>query len=1064
MPASENMTKLEGKERSVNFVEKVSSAKLETIENETCIRPRFASHTLSSMMKRRTPINPRKKSSSSMKSAKASKKLQKNVIYSRLSGIYKRRSVTKQSKSMQVLRTVLKREKRDHYRVSVSRQDSELTGTVCECAENSLVFLSSDLIKDVSRDMKKCAASPAKSMVFHSEPAKVDQPDVKRVEDSHAHLLEKMRHTDSYLSSCLQSNTEIRDDIKDRTIIDIAHQSQTSDEEKKFANSHRKVKVLHCKSRPSESGERLAVEDFSNENCFTFETQLNRQSVSMSVNNATTDRKYTFRRGNRKTWAIRKAETERYDVPTHVNVDRRYNVDLQSSRNSKFMRHVDNSRDKDDRSVVNCAASTRKKDTFQKNLVFINQRVWRPPGVTKSSIIKSATSSTQPTSQKSSRSTEKSIATTENKYSSIEHVEILNSESTSTSISVNQSKILMKENRDPRANGVTKICEHLAKAKQQQRLQSGGTLPKKGRSTTKVDSKTSNNNNEANPTSSRSRSRLKSKSRHWQTIIPRVPSRNWNEQSRTESVMIYNRRSRPSEVIHALKEIINGVKENEDVEDNAANVSNNDVFNNEKSDSELQALSNRDASAEISQNGEAHFIKNKHFDEPNQSFDQSFGKSINTQTEEGLDSTKILKLIHVTTQSSASCNNVVETGCNTLYHNAICKDAGISCDLIGLTNSKTNIDSTAIEDKTPILEDVPLHAKSITHAESNVEDEYPDKSKKLPISECKQTSSTEMTLKLEDYDIFEISAKMTNNCIGDEEKIMDENFQTVLKLPKTIDDKINIDIDTRQASTKYSSDSIDNLFSEKPSRPSSSIYDYDASCSSEELAEYLENDVQHGNMVMSELKVENIPSDLIAAFELAAERACNLHKAIIIYYENLIPGRTEKSDEETAEDYETVERCASFINCEIENRKKSECDAKPCRFHVTNGEDIDGFSTCSTRSGNSVQICEPAIHKLLLTDYCKLVNNKKKMKSSELLIGSMREEEYAYKVLQSKKDENDSGDFEAAEAIKTLTLPMTIEKTSSSISRENLLPLIYCILCSIVFWYLQVSFQCDPAT
>lgn len=34
-----------------------------------------------------------------------------------------------------------------------------------------------------------------------------------------------------------------------------------------------------------------------------------------------------------------------------------------------------------------------------------------------------------------------------------------NSESASTS--ANQSKMLMKENRDPRANRMTKICEHL---------------------------------------------------------------------------------------------------------------------------------------------------------------------------------------------------------------------------------------------------------------------------------------------------------------------------------------------------------------------------------------------------------------------------------------------------------------------------------------------------------------------------------------------------------------------------------------------------------------------------
>lgn len=591
-------------------------------------------------------------------------------------------------------------------------------------------------------------------------------------------------------------------------------------------------------------------------------------------------------------------------------------------------------------------------------------------------------------------------------------------------------------------------------AKQQQRLQNGGTLSKGKRSTTKVGPKTSNNRNEMNPirSRSRSRSRPKSKLRHWQTDTQRASSRNWNKQNRTESAVINNRGSRPSEIIHALKEI-NGVKENEAVEDYIAK-SNNDVFNNKESDIGLQALSNRDASVEMLQNGKTHFIKNKHFDEPNQSFDRSFGKLISTQTDESNDSMEILKFIQVAMQSSLSCNNVVETGCNTIHYNAICKDAGISCDLIDLTNSKGDVDSTAmIEDKTPTLENVPFHAKFITHTESNAKDEYSDKSKKPSMSECQQTSSTEMTLKLEDYDIMEmeIPVKTTSNFIKDEEK-MDENFHTVFK---NSHDKINIDIDT-QAFTKYSSDSVDNLFLERP-RPSSSIYEYDASCSSEELAEYLENDVQHGNIVMPELKVENIPNDLIAAFELAAERARNLQKAIIIYYENLIPGGTEKPNEGTTEDYETVEKCVCFVNYEIENRKRSERDSKSCRFHVTNGEDIDRFSTCSTRSSNSVQICKPAIHKFSLTDYCEFVNQKE-IKSSELVIDSIREEKYALEVLQSKEDENDSGDFEAAESIKTLALLMTVEKTSPTLLRENLLALVYCILCSIIFWYLQVSF------
>ncbi|KMQ92875.1 hypothetical protein RF55_7087 [Lasius niger] len=631
----------------------------------------------------------------------------------------------------------------------------------------------------------------------------------------------------------------------------------------------------------------------------------------------------------------------------------------------------------------------------------------------------------------------------------------------------------MKENRDPRANRVMKICEHLAEAtaKQRQRLQSGGTIPKRRRSTTK--------RNDENPT------RPKSRSHHWQTVTSSESSRNWDEQYRTESTVIYSRRSRPSEVIHALKEIINNVREDEDVEENAVNVSNNDVFNNKEDDNELQTLPNCDISAGMSQNDEVYFTKNKHFDEPNQPFDQSICKSTSTQTEESLDSKEVLKLTQIAKQSSPNCNNVIETGCNTMHYNAIYKNAEVSCDLIDSTNSKTDIDSTEIEDKTPTLEDVPVHTESIKCAENSTEDEYSDKSKKLLVSECKQTLNTE-TLKL-DYDVMETPAKTENNFIRDEEEIIDENSQTFLKLSKNSDDKTNIDIDTHPESTKYSNDSGDNSFSEKSHRPSSSIYDYDASCSSEELAEYLENDVQYRDIAMSELKMENIPSDMIATLELAAERARNLQKAIIIYYENLIPGRAEKRDEETAEDYETVERCASFPSCEIGNRERSECDAKYCRFDATNGEDIDRFSACSSKSGNSVRMCEPALQKLSLADYCELLNQEEErailprekaiaksslnersdlaeVKSLMQLLVHRSQEEYALEMLQSEEDENDGEDFEAAGAIKTLALPMTIEKTPSIISRENLLPLIYCILCSVVFWYLQFSFRCDPAT
>ncbi|XP_072745805.1 uncharacterized protein [Anoplolepis gracilipes] len=1345
MSERENVRKLEGKERSVDFVKKVSSAKLETIKSETCIRPRFANHTLSSLMKRRTPINSRKKSSTM--STRASKKSQKSLVYNRPSGIYKRHSITKQNKSMQALMTILKWEKAD-YRASVSRQDSELTGTVCECTENTLVFLSSDLIKDVSRNLKKFAASPAKSVISRGEPTKVVNQPEKRVEDSHAHLEEKMKRTD--LSPCLQDNTEenIRDNMKENcTTIDIARQSQPSDVEKKLANSHREIKVLHRRPKPNKPEERLA-EDFSNKDCSAIETQIYRQNGPANVNDATTDnRKYAFRRGNRKTWAIRKAEIK------HVNDERTYNVNLQSSRNSKFVRHVNNSRDKDDRSVVNCAVSIQNKGTFQKNLVFHNnQRVWRPPGVTRPSVIKSTMSLTQPTSQKSSKSTKRAIASMKNKYSSIEHTEMLNSEPTNASTSVNQSKMVMKENRDPRANRITKICEHFAEAKQQQRLQSGGTLSKK-RHPTKGDSNTSNNHNNANPT----RSRPTSRSRHWQTIKPREYSRNWNEQNRTESAVIYNKRSKPSEVIHTLKEIINGVKIDEDVEKNAVNMSNYDVFNNKESDSGLQALSNRDISAKMSQNDKTNFIKNKHFDEPNRSFNQSVQKSISTQKEERPDSTESLKLTQIATQSSSYNNNIVKVGCNTTHYNIICRDAEVSCALISSTNSKADIDSTAIgdktmtledvpvhaesimhaesnaedeyfdkskklpiseckrtlstemtleledydimdtpakptsnfirdekiingnsqallkllenfddktmtledvpvhaesimhaesnaedeyfdkskklpiseckrtlstemtleledydimdtpakpisnfirdekiidgnsqallkllesfddktmtledvpvhaksimhaesnaeneyfdkskklpiseckrtlsaemtleledydimdtpakasnnfirddekiidgnsqallkllesfDDKTMTLEDVPVHAKSIMHAESNAEDEYFDKSKKLPISECKRTLSTEMTLELEDYDIMDTPAKPTSNFIRDKEKIIDENSQTLLKLLENFDDKPNIVINRPQTFDRDNVNYIwQYLFTERYPLPSSSIYNYNYPWTDEEIAKCYGIESEHEDMsscsseeVMSESNVKNIPSDVTAASELAGECA-SFYKAGELYkfinYENLSfpkPEEIKNRDEETIEDYEIVEKGGSCVNCEIVNRSRSKCDAKCCCFDMANAEDNDGFSTCSSRSSNSVQMCECdiSLYKLPISKYYQLVKQKKIKSLSELMVQGMIEKEYKFKVLQLVDDMKeykglqlieDENNDETAGAVKTLALPTTAEKTFSIISLENLLSLIYFILSFIVFWYLEVWFQFDPAT
>lgn len=588
--------------------------------------------------------------------------------------------------------------------------------------------------------------------------------------------------------------------------------------------------------------------------------------------------------------------------------------------------------------------------------------------------------------------------------------------------------------------------------KQRQKLQSGGMLPKKKRSRTKIASKVLDKCDDANPTLA------KSKSRHCQTrkIIPNESSNNI-EEHRTEPTLTY-RKSRTLEVIHTLRKIIDSVRENDDAEEN---VKRNDHEKNDNN--EMQMSPNNDTL----QNDKLHSTKDINLDEA----DRYSRRSISTQVkldspsyheidaEKDQDLMEILNLTRiVATQTLPSyIRNVVDIGCNTPV--IVCNDVGVSCDLIGSTDL-TEMEPTMIEDKS--TSNVHIEPSSI---KVNVENEDINRNKELLLSECKEILNTR--LKLENCDI---PANTINDVAGEIEKIMrEEVYRIFFKSLKNSDDNTNVDIDEEQESTKCSSNhnvsstSINNLFSEK-SR--SSICDYDTSCSSEEI-------------------VEDLTSDVIATFELAAERARNLHEAVIIYHKNLMSRESGKQNEEKVEDYETsefsdeqncFEKYTSFISRENENKIRSECDAI---CHFVNNEYFSGFSTCSSRDSSSDRTCgtkflksskdgnyvgmkreeenavfsenERAIARSILNKRSDLEDVKSMMQ-----LVHRTQEDYALELLESEK----SFDMEKIKNDKILALPAANKKTSL-ISREYLLSFIYCIVYTVVFWYLQYSFRCD---
>lgn len=351
--------------------------------SEKRTRPHFASHTQSSLMKRRPPMNLKKKSS--IKNVNESKKSKGNVIL-RLSGIRKKRSsIMQQSRSMQMMIMILKQQQ--DRRSTIFLSGSELIKT--DRLESSLTSFQNNLIMDVSHNFKKCASSPVKLTILRDELPKVVDESERHAENSHA-------SEDEINCTGRDSSENIHVSFENHAIVDVTYRLQLhSSDEEDSADSRREAEAHYG----TESEEK--PNDLPNEDCSEIETQV--QSVNVATN----------RKRMRKIWTSKKVEIQN----EHIDVNRAYRINVQNSK------HIANPQDNsaNDKPAVNDNVIVRKKSAHQKNRAF-NQRAWRPAGISKTWVMKSATS-LQPISQKPSHLSEKSTASSKNKYSSTKHVE-----------------------------------------------------------------------------------------------------------------------------------------------------------------------------------------------------------------------------------------------------------------------------------------------------------------------------------------------------------------------------------------------------------------------------------------------------------------------------------------------------------------------------------------------------------------------------------------------------------------------------------------------------------------
>lgn len=440
----------------------------------------------------------------------------------------------------------------------------------------------------------------------------------------------------------------------------------------------------------------------------------------------------------------------------------------------------------------------------------------------------------------------------------------------------------------------------------------------------------------------------------------------------------------------------------------------------------------------------------------------------------------------VGTQTLPRCEkNVVDTGCNTMPYKSFCKDAEVSCDLIGSISSKTDVDPSAIVDGL-VSEDISIRTivkpRSVDYIKSDDESVYSDVTERFSISECEKIGdSTELESHISTATL--VTQIDTNHVFAMETKTIHEDEMS-LKSLSDHDGLIGTVVDKYEESTeRLNDDVIGNFVNDVPNKSrctSLSLYDYDTSCSdsSEEVAEHFEDNIRHKDAVAPELGVNSIPSDVLEAFQIATEYARNLHKAILLYNESLMPQESETQYRAASEDHgiqvlgedrHCVRRSASFVSCISDDRSKSECDTGYCPI-MSSDENLDVFSALPSSSGHSLlsyqcgleeqnaffpQSVETSMKLIQKRSDLMLVNVKS---FARLLIHRTQEEE-TLEVLQLEELTEDEKLHDGERAKNTLVL--FVVKFLSIMTHKNLIPVIYCLLCILAFWCLHISFTCN---
>lgn len=526
------------------------------------------------------------------------------------------------------------------------------------------------------------------------------------------------------------------------------------------------------------------------------------------------------------------------------------------------------------------------------------------------------------------------------------------------------------------------------------------------------------------------------------------------DESRTEATSTRTKRSNTSEVIHALKEAISRLKENDDAKENAATVPSGSICDGKNSGRDKGRTSNEE---DASPSGMTSSEKLRSVENNNSyaaaQVNESCWKLIMSQDsscplfsgynpEEGPDGkSEKIQTQTIATQTLLRCDkDVAEVGCNTTSRESVHRDAEVSCDLIGSAKVETRVDPLAAEDES--FDEGKTHR---TLDESEDTGEVP---------------STEMSWRLRDHVSVEVPVE-TMTAFIERTKEMARKERTT-----TTDEELKGHTESEVKNDPFR-------------RRSLSILDFDASCSSMEFAEHVENVDAEETEEPEISKLLDIPSDVIAAFELAAERARNLHQAIMIYQEVMSresPITIGNPDVPCSTVDEDCTRQCTLLASENE-------DGTKCHLVMVNN-DFDSLSSCSSsdqtcsssdqtchlvppcfcdacRGNRSENVSVSRSEQAVMIKSVPDENDANVASAKSLMLVHRIQGEHALEMVKFDEDGH-GGRFRMDESTSTLALP-TIETTHekvSVVSRETAFPFICGVLC-IGLWCLQFLFRCN---